>query len=183
MHLVHSAQCAAWLWHLHVALSCASLSKFVGRVPSNCVLDWFLIVREYCNSHFLCKQSWLGHTDCCMLCKHVQGPWFNHWTGLQLVKPCVCGNFYTEACLCRLSVVLLGQWTVLSLLPNGWGWSTARLVIFDLVMTPQRNMLLHEQEGFLLHDSTSSLKSNSGNISQDWKSDGMRKNTCAITHS
>ena len=45
--------------HLHHVLGHASLSKFVGGVPLNHALSQFLIARQYCNGHILCKQSWL----------------------------------------------------------------------------------------------------------------------------
>ena len=77
-------------------------------------------------------------------------------------------------CAGRFTVVL-GQLAVLCLLQNDIGWSVTGLVIFDFVMTPLWNELFHEQEVFLLHDSTSSPESNLGNIWWDDKSDGMRK--------
>ena len=47
--------------------SCASLSQFAGRVPSNPVLGQFLIMKQYCDGRFLSKQSWLDCKGCWVL--------------------------------------------------------------------------------------------------------------------
>ena len=77
--------------------------------------------------------------------------------------------------------VVLGHLVVPCLLQCIWGWSVTFLVIFDLIMTSMRIGLLWKQEGFLLHDSTSSPESNLGSA-WDRKSDGTKK-PCGNTHS
>ncbi len=56
-----------------------------------------------------------------------------------------------------------------------WGWYMTILVIFDHMMTPIKNELLHEHKGFLPNDSTSSPESYLGNIASECKSDGTEK--------
>ena len=49
-------------------LGCDGHSNFLGGVPFSHVLSQFLIMRQYCDGHFLGMQSWQDCAGCCKPC-------------------------------------------------------------------------------------------------------------------